>query len=91
MAETVTRYVTRWALTAGIRKLEGEIVHGDHGDYFSQPGAFGVFVPVKEASQTEFTAQVVADQMLKKKIEHAKKALAGLEKRLGKPFKVVEE
>ena len=97
-----TRYITSRALSSGILKVVGEVLHGK---YFSANksfrggrGSFDVFVSLKRDHPTVEAAQVEAQMMLEKKIEHAEKALAALKKALaalknkrGKPFKVLEQ
>ena len=60
------RYVTRWALSTGIRKVEGE--YTEDGDYFTGGTGFArVFVSKREAFETFTEALGVARTMAKKK------------------------
>ncbi len=70
------RYVTRWALSTGIIRVDGRIHVGISGEYFSADG--GIFVPTKEAFETEEEAVRHAHEMAAKKAASLEKQAAKL-------------
>jgi len=64
----VTRYVTRWALTSGIREVSGE--YTEDGRYFT---ARGLFVTADEAFDELSKAKSLAKQMARKKAASLRK------------------
>jgi len=69
------RYVTRWALSTGIRKVAGK--YDDRGEYFMGPDH--LFVKASEAFETVEEAQARAREMAKKKAVSLRKTLAKFE------------
>ncbi len=62
----VIRFVTRWALTSGIRTVEGE--YYDNKSYFSGKWKdYSIFVSAKEAFETLAGAKEEARRMAKKR------------------------
>lgn len=60
------RYVTRWALSTGIRRIDGE--YTDDGKYFTnKQGSAHVFVSAREAHETIEAATACARMMASKK------------------------
>jgi hypothetical protein len=64
------RYVTRWALTTGIRMVDGQYTADNK--YFSK---YGMFVTSGEAFETEEEAIEQAKKMAKHKVELLKKQI----------------
>lgn len=75
----MVRYITRWALSSGIRKVEGH--YTDDGKYFSSRAGTmgGVFVSSKEAFVTLEAAQAAAKEMALRKVASLKRQIAALE------------
>ena len=70
----MVRYVTRWALSTGIRIVDGE--YTEDGKYFhSRKNYGGIFVAAREASETLELAQEEARRMAVKKVASLKKQI----------------
>jgi hypothetical protein len=76
--ELVTAYVTKWALTRGILKIEGELVQG--GKYFSSRQAkYHIFVGPRDFHLDVASAHARVMEMVKAKKASLKKQLSKLE------------
>jgi hypothetical protein len=85
------RYVTRWALSTGIRRLDGVIHRSNGREYFSALQHHPVvFVRTSEAFETEAEAVRHAYAMAEKKVASLKKQAAKLRDPAWRP-KVVEK
>jgi hypothetical protein len=75
---TMIRYITRWALSSGIRVVDGN--YTDDGKYFAaNTGTFSaVFVSADEAFETIERAQAQARKMADHKINSLMKQVAVL-------------
>ena len=75
--EKITAWVTKYALTQGIMKVDGEVHHGTSSNMFSY-GEYG-YAHGDDWHRTHESAVAKAEDMRKKKIASLKKSIAKLE------------
>jgi len=77
MSETM--WVTKYALSGGIAKKEGDRSRSD-SEYFRVEGEYNLYRIGRDCFQTRAAAEVRAEAMRKDRIESLKKQIAKLEK-----------
>jgi hypothetical protein len=86
-----TFYVTKYALTAGILKVDAEVHRASSETHYASNPEKRLFLRIgKDAYVMEAEAQRKAQLMLTAKIASTRKLLAKLSSRAGVPFEVVE-
>jgi hypothetical protein len=86
-----TFYVTRYALTAGILKVDAEVYRASSETHYASNPKKNIFALIgKDAFVMEADAQRKATLMLTAKIASTEKLLAKLSSHVGVPFEVGE-
>lgn len=75
-----TLYLSKYALTDGIKKVEVEYYESRKTDYIHPNGYYNYYKLGVDLHETKEAALAKAEEMRKKAIEAAKKKLAKLEK-----------
>lgn len=78
-------FITKYALTYGIKEIEAKITPFDReggktAEYAREPGGYNSYVIGNEAFRSLGEAKMKAEEMRKRKIESLKKQIAKMEK-----------
>lgn len=79
----ITAYITRYALTAGIKAVEGNVCNPGGNEFFQWRGAPGEFMQYAHGNDWHLTKEAAvkrAEEMRVKKIASVEKQLAKLKK-----------